>query len=459
MDLARLGFRVDTGDLSRARGEVDKLSGAFKSLATLVGVGLSLDKTIRTIMDFEDSMLSLQAVSKATADEMARLEKQARSLGATTRYSAKEAADAQNFLAMAGFNTSKILAATGDVINFASAANLGLAQSADIASNVLGQMQLPVSRLTDVMDTMISTSQSSNTNVAQLADALSYVGPVAAAAGIQIEELSASIGVLSDAGIQGSRAGTGLQGVIRGLLNITPNAAAALSKYNLSAKNLDVTTHGLTGVLKTLNTANISAADSMTIFGSESASAALNLAAAAGQVEKLTKASRSLSGTTNETASIMDNGLSAAFAAVNSASEEAMIQFGEGKNGLGGVLKTLAVTTAGVINVFNGFSDEFNKSNGVSVEFAKKIELVAEGVKYLAAIIAAKLTVALISSAAAFALAKIQAVQYMYMIARVQTITRCCCTDCDYESGDDGSTVCSAGSGCGCADLCVFKIQ
>lgn len=423
MDLARLGFRVDTGDLSRARGEVDKLSGAFKSLATLVGVGLSLDKTIRTIMDFEDSMLSLQATSKATADEMARLEKQARSLGATTRYSAKEAADAQNFLAMAGFNTSKILAATGDVINFASAANLGLAQSASIASGTLAQMGLGVESLTDVMDAMVNVSQSADTDVAQIAEAMKYAGRTAASVGLDIAETAAVIGVLGDNSLVGSQAGTSLLGVFRQLLVVTPQNEKVLAGYNLTVKDLDITTRGLIPVMRDLQAAQVDPKDYMMLFG-EAANAAMAIAESTDRIVEMTVANRSLSGATKETASIMDSGLSAALAAVNSASEEAMIQLGEGKNGLGGALKTLAVTTAGVINVFNGFSDEFNESNGVSVEFAKNIELIAEGVKVLGGLIIAKLVGSLISSAAAFVLAQAQAVRYMYLVARVATTTR-----------------------------------
>lgn len=402
MDLATLQLKIqsqgiDKGksdlqglqvEASKAEKSAQRLDAAFGNLGkaiggalAFVGVGASLKSTIDAITGFQDSMLQLQATSRATASEMAAMEKQARVLGATSKYSASQAADAQNFLAMAGFKTGEVLAATGDVIKFASAANIGLAQSADIASNVLGQMKLPVTQLSGVMDTFISTAQSSNTNVTQLAEAFGYVGPVAAAAGVSTEELAAAIGVLGDAGIQGGRAGTGLQGVIRGLLNVTPAAAEAMSKYGLSIADVDITTHGLTEVLTRLQGANISAGDSMKIFGSESASAALNLASAADRVGELTKANEEAAGRTQEVANILDSGLSAALKSIASAAEESMLIMGE--SGLASALQTLAVATAGVISNFNGLLPEFAEANGLSDEFTRKIEIASTGVKVL----------------------------------------------------------------------------
>lgn len=402
MDLATLQLKIQSQGMEKGRSDLQglqaeaskaeksaqRLDAAFGNLGkaiggalAFVGVGASLKSTIDAITGFQDSMLQLQATSRATASEMAAMEKQARVLGATSKYSASQAADAQNFLAMAGFKTGEVLAATGDVIKFASAANIGLAQSADIASNVLGQMKLPVTQLSGVMDTLISTAQSSNTNVTQLAEAFGYVGPVAAAAGVSTEELAAAIGVLGDAGIQGGRAGTGLQGVIRGLLNVTPAAAEAMSKYGLSISDVDITTHGLTEVLTRLQGANISAGDSMKIFGSESASAALNLASAADRVGELTKANEEAAGRTQEVANILDSGLSAALKSIASAAEESMLIMGE--SGLASALQTLAVATAGVISNFNGLLPEFAEANGLSDEFTRKIEIASAGVKVL----------------------------------------------------------------------------
>ena len=131
--VSRLELQIDsTGaernakSLGRELNTIDKSGGALSAtVAKLSGVlasAFALDKTIRTVTAFQDSMLRLQATSSATTQAMSQLEKQSRSLGATSRFSAQQATDAQNFLAMAGFKVNEILSATPSVMKFASAA-------------------------------------------------------------------------------------------------------------------------------------------------------------------------------------------------------------------------------------------------------------------------------------------------------------------------------------------------
>lgn len=414
-------------DAKKSADEITKVfSGAVGHINKLLGglaAAVSFDKTVRAIVGFEDSMLRLQATSRSTTEEMKALENQARSLGATTRYSAQQAADAQNFLAMAGFSTSDILAATGDVINFASAASIDLARSADIASNVLGQMRLPVSQLSRAMDVMVNTTQSSNTNIEQLAEAMSYAGPIAASAGVSVEELAAAIGVLGDSAIQGSRAGTGIVGIIAQLSNLTPNATAALAKYGLTADDVNIQVHGLATVMERLQ--GLSVADSLLIFGREAATAAEIIAVGADRMNELAEANANVAGRTKEVATLLDQGLSAAFASVLSALEETMLQVGEA--GLGGALKTIAITTAGVINEFNGLLPLFAESSGISEEFAKNIKLLADAIKVAGtvavSVIGGRMVVALGASALSFAAATVEAMRYQATLASMAGVS------------------------------------
>lgn len=369
-------FSTETKNMANSTGA---LTATVAKLGGVLGSAFALDKTIRTVTAFEDSILRLRATSNASVESMAALEKQSRTLGATSRYSAQQAAEAQNFLAMAGLKVNEILSATPSVMKFASAASMDLARSADIASNVLGGMQMPVSQLDRTMNTMINTAQSANTNVSQLGDAFAYAAPLAVTAAINIETLAAATGVLGDAGIQGGRAGTGLVGVIRQLSNVTPVAQEALASYGISLGDVDIKSRGLTNVLETLNKANISTADAMRIFGSESAAAALILSANVEKVKELAAANEGAAGKLTEVASILDGGLSAAFASVSSAIEELMLSTGDA--GLAGSLKVLAITTAGVINNFNGLLPEFAEANGLSKEFQSNINLLTFGLK------------------------------------------------------------------------------
>jgi TP901 family phage tail tape measure protein len=212
--------------LERQSANTESRTLSLTKAVTALGVSFlsygAINKTVSTIGNFQDSINKLGAISGATETQLASLQKQARELGATSIFSATQAADAQTFLAQAGFKTNEILKATPSVMQLAVAGTIDLARAGDLASNVLGGMGLAVSELDNVVDVLAKTASSSNTNIEQLGNALSYAAPIAKTAGISIQELSAAVGVLGDAGLQGSRAGTGILGFIRQLSNVTP---------------------------------------------------------------------------------------------------------------------------------------------------------------------------------------------------------------------------------------------
>ncbi|WP_339885232.1 phage tail tape measure protein, partial [Vreelandella maris] len=268
--------RLD-GRGSAATAMMGKMSLAIGAISAAAG-GLGFSRIIRETADFEDAMLGLQAVSGATTKQMADLEKQARTLGATSMFSAEQAGNAQRYLAQAGFEVNEVLSATPGILRLATAGQLDLASAADIASNVLGQFVLPVTELARVSDVLAASAAGSNTNISQMAEALSQAGPIANSAGVSIEETAAAIGVLSDAGIQGGRAGTGLLGVIRQLSNVTPKSEEVLAKYGLTVEDVDVQTNGLNNVLAKLGPLASSVSDSFAVFQSEAGPAAQILA-------------------------------------------------------------------------------------------------------------------------------------------------------------------------------------
>jgi TP901 family phage tail tape measure protein len=177
----------------------------------IVGVGSAM---LKTAADFERAMNQVGAVTGATGEEFNMLREQAKELGRTTKFTATQAAEGMNFLAMAGFETSQIMTAMPGVLNLASAGAMDLATASDIASNILTGFNMDAEDMARVVDVMAKTFTSSNTNLMQLGHAMSFVAPVAAGFGVSIEETSAIIGMLSDAGIQASRAGTTLRGIM-----------------------------------------------------------------------------------------------------------------------------------------------------------------------------------------------------------------------------------------------------
>lgn len=350
-----------------SRGMSGLASAARNAGALIVASlgGLSFGRVISETAGFEQSLLGLQVVSGATAQQMEQLERQSRQLGATSMFSAQQAADAQNYLAMAGFNVNEVLSATPGLLELAAAGSMDLASAADLASNVLGGFRLQVDELGRVNDVLAAAAAGSNTSIQQLGQALSYAAPIAAAAGVSIEQTAAAIGVLSDAGLQGSRAGTGLLGVIRQLSNLTPNATSALNAYGLAAADVNVEQRGLNEVLEALSAANINAADSFKIFGSEAGPAAQILASGAVRVNEFTGELELAEGAARRAALILGSGLQGSFKSLTSAIGESTLQLGR-DSGLSAGLQEVIDYATGVISVYNGMLDVFQDANDLS---------------------------------------------------------------------------------------------
>lgn len=391
--------------VEKTSGEMDKLAASVKRAAiayvSFEAGRAAISRIIRDTAGFEKSMLGLQAKTRASAAEMANLEAQARQLGATTQYSAKQTADAQNFLAQAGFNVNEVLSATPGILSLATAGNLDLARAADIASNVLGGMGLDVAELSRVNDVLAATSASANTNVEQLGQALSFAAPFASSAGISIEQASAAIGVMSDSGIQASRAGTGLVGVIRQLSKVTPDAEKALAKYGLSAEDVNIETHGLETVMRRLGDANLSTADALAIFGTEAGTAGQTLAKSSERLGEFTTELENAEGEAGRMAKILGGGLAGSINTFNSALGETILQLGEG--GVGGAFGTLLDTLSGVLSSYNGMLDVFAEANDIGETHKMVIQGIADGVRLLATLMAGRLLAAAVTSKAAMA--------------------------------------------------------
>ena len=381
------------GDYDRATKSANGLAGSLNAVRTVALIasaalgGMGIRRVISETARFGESMNTLRAITGATQGQYEALEKQARTLGATTRYSAQESADAQAYLARAGFDVNQTLAATPSVLALATAGQLDLASAADIASNVLGQFGLQVSDLGRVNDVLAKAANSSNTTVSQLAQALKRAGPIANSAGVSLEETAAAISALSDAGLQGELTGTGVLGFIRQLSNVTPNAEAALKKYGLSIADVSLETNTLGEVIQKLNAAQISTPDSFKIFASEAGPAAQVLALSADKVDALTESYRNATGTADEMAKIIGQGLSNSIKTFNSVIGEATLQMGQG--GIGQSFEFLINQASGIISVWNGMGDVYAESNELTAEQSRRNEILAQTIQSTAAALAA----------------------------------------------------------------------
>lgn len=225
---------VNKGVSQAQRGLAGFQKAAGVAFTGVAAAGAALGAVVSEAADFEQSMADLAAVSGVTGKQFDDLQAMAIDMGNTTAFSAKEAADGMTFLAMAGFETDQIMDAIPGTLNLAAAGNLDLAESADIASNVLTGMGMEAGEMNRVADVLAATASRTNTNVQQLGEAFSYAAPNAAALGLSVEQTSAAIGIMSDAGIQASSAGTALNSMLQSLASPTNSAKVAMRDLGIN---------------------------------------------------------------------------------------------------------------------------------------------------------------------------------------------------------------------------------
>ena len=219
-----------TRGLKRARQRLQAFAGGVRRIgqrmvAASAAAVTPLAVGATVFASFEQRMARVKALTGATGKDFQRLSDEARRLGETTVFSASQAAEAMSFFALAGFKVDEILKAIGPTLNLAAAGQLEIAQAADIAAKIMAGMGLAADDLGRAVDVLTKAMTTANTDLAQLGDAMKFVGPIAKSAGIEFEELVAAIQLLSNAGIQGEMAGTTLR---TALLSLTSPSEQAL---------------------------------------------------------------------------------------------------------------------------------------------------------------------------------------------------------------------------------------
>lgn len=330
---------------------------AARSILVFSGAAIGIAASSRTLANFDQSMSSVQAVTRATASEMTAMRDMAKELGATTEFSASQAADGLKFLGMAGFSASESIAAIPAVLDLATAASMGLSEAADTASNIMSGFGIAATEAANVADVLAAAATRSNTTVAQLGGAMSTVAPIASALDISLADTAASIGLLSDAGIQGERAGTALRGVLAALAGPTSDAQKVLAKLGLTVEDVNPKTNDLSEIFGRLKDANLSTADAMRIFGREAASGALVLVEANAQLGEFGELLTDVEGEAARVADTMRDNLAGDLLGVASAAEGLIIAMGEA--GLVSVMRFAAQSST---ELLRGITSLINKA-------------------------------------------------------------------------------------------------
>lgn len=368
MSTAILNISVKVDGAESATGKLKQIEGQSKStekatdgltasvgkmaagMAAFAATAFTLDKTITTIAGFEKSMSAVQAITRANTEELAAMRDVAKELGATTEYSASQAADALKFLGMAGFQAKQAIAAIPDVLDLATASAMGLAQAADISSNIMSGFGLQANQAGDVADILAAAASRANTDVTQLGDAMKYAAPVAHSLGISMGDTAAAIGVMSDAGIQGSQAGTGLRAVLASLVKPSKEGETALKAMGLTMKDVNPQTKSLAEIFKLLQERGLNAQAAMMLFGREAASSGLAMAASSAKLGDLSNQLRDVNGEAKRMADTMRDNLSGDIDNLSSAAEGLTLAIGEA--GLTSALRSTFQATTALVGVF-----------------------------------------------------------------------------------------------------------
>ncbi len=337
--------------MAMAKAQYDQAKGAIGSLASTGAAGIAGGsgmlyagaRMIKPGLEFDASMSKVQALTRLDKEspELKALRDQARQLGASTQFTAGQAADAQGYLGMAGFDPKAIKDAMPGMLDLAKAGGAELAETADIASNILTGLNLKASDMGRVGDILVGTFTRSNTNLQMLGETMKYVAPVASSVGQDIETVAAMAGKLGDAGIQGSMGGTALRAILNRLSSPPKAAAKALAKLGISAKDAKGNMRQMPEILtelykKTKHLGNADRAGLLKNIAGEEAVSALQVLikqAGSGELQSFIGTLRQAQGEASKTAKVMADNLAGDLSALNSAWEDLGIQVQEQQDG------------------------------------------------------------------------------------------------------------------------------
>lgn len=247
----------EAGEGAKGFGEksVEALETVEATLAT-VGISKALGEIrdaymdcINTAGDFEASMSNVEALSGATGEELTTLSDKAKEMGATTKFTAGESADALSYMALAGWDTQSMLEGISPVLNLAAAANMDLAQASDIVTDYLTAFGLKASDTTHFVDVMAYAMAHSNTNVIQLGEAYKACASTATSLGYSVEETTAVLATMANAGVKGGEAGTALNAIFTRLATNTKKCGDELANYGVNIYDAQGNMRSLSSIL------------------------------------------------------------------------------------------------------------------------------------------------------------------------------------------------------------------
>lgn len=335
--VGRLGQTFsEIGPKIRSIGDSMRSVGRNMSLHVTAPIAAGFGAAMKKSIDFDDTMRKVKATSGATGDEFNQLRTKALQMGRDTKFTASESAEAMNYMALAGWDTKDMLKGVGGVMDLAAASGEDLASVSDIVTDNLTAFGMKAKDSTHFADVLAQTSSKANTDVRGLGEAFKYAAPVAGALGYSVEDTSIAIGLMSNAGIKGEKAGTALRTMFTNLSKPTKAMKDEMDKLGISITDSNGEMLPMRDVLDQLRgkmgglSKDQQAAAASTIFGKEAMSGALAVINASDEdYKKLTKSIDGSKGASKRMANEMEGGIGGAMRKMKSAIESLAISLGD----------------------------------------------------------------------------------------------------------------------------------
>ena len=301
--------------------------------AGVVGLGTA---AVKTAADFDSAMSKVAAVSGATGKDLDALRDKAREMGSKTKFSASEAAEAMNYMAMAGWKTEDMLSGIEGVMNLAAASGEDLATTSDIVTDALTAFGLSAKDSGHFADILAASSSNANTNVSMMGETFKYCAPIAGALGFSAEDTAEAIGLMANAGIKGSQAGTALRTIMNNLSGDVKICGSSIGEVTVATTNADGSMRDLSDILADCRTAfsglseSEKAAAAESLVGKNAMSGFLALMnAGEADINKLSSAIDNCDGCAAGMAETMNDNLAGQLTILKSQLQELAISFGE----------------------------------------------------------------------------------------------------------------------------------
>jgi TP901 family phage tail tape measure protein len=318
------------------RGVINLLKNPLIQLGAVIGVSVGLKDTIDTFASFEATMSKVQAVGEMTADQIALVTEKAKEMGRTTKFTATEAGEAFTFMAQAGWSTEQMLAGIDGVLALSAADGLDLASTASIVTDTLAAFGLKAEDTSRFADVLAKAAAATNVDVAQMGETFKYVAPIAGAMGYSVDDMATAIGLMANASVKGSMAGTALKTAISNLVTPTDEQAKLMKELGVSMTDSNGNAQSFHTVMSDLRTgfsklsATEKTAAASTLFGSYAMSGMLAIMNAAQEdFDSLSESIANSEGTAERMAEIMLDNVAGSFTLLQSAVEGVKISLGE----------------------------------------------------------------------------------------------------------------------------------